>query len=146
MLSAESFGTVLKFAAVANPPPQRMPIYRARIRARTRARTRAGIRARTRARTRARIRARIRARTRARIRATTRARTRARTRAMTRARGLFLEAPGNYRARQAVLFSIPDGSFKSFENSKVKLLAKETKRTSLEVRTHPTFLETLTGP
>ena len=42
-----------------------------------------------------------------------------------------------------VLFSIPDGSFKSFENSKVKLLAKETKWTSLEVRTHATFLEIL---
>ena len=34
-------------------------------------------------------------------------------------------------------------SVKSFENSKVKLLAKETKWTSLGVRTHPTFLETL---
>ena len=31
-------------------------------------------------------------------------------------RGLFLEAPGNYRAREAVLFSIPEGSFKTFEN------------------------------
>ena len=30
--------------------------------------------------------------------------------------GPFLEAPGNYRARKAVLFSIPDGSFKTFEN------------------------------
>ena len=41
--------------------------------------------------------------------------------------GLFLEAPGNYRARWAVLFSIPDGSFKSFENYAVKLSDKETK-------------------
>ena len=46
-----------------------------------------------------------------------------------------------------------DGSFKSFENgtvlyfsvfiTPVQLSAKETKWTSLEVRTHPTFLETL---
>ena len=57
-------------------------------------------------------------------------------------RGSFLEAPGNYRARLAVLFSIPDRSFKSFENYTVKLPAKETNWTSLEVRTHPTFLET----
>ena len=35
------------------------------------------------------------------------------------------------------------GVSESFENSKVKLLAKETKWTSLEFRTHPTFLETL---
>ena len=35
------------------------------------------------------------------------------------------------------------GSFKRFENYTVKLLAKETKWTSLEVRAHPTFLETL---
>ena len=41
------------------------------------------------------------------------------------------------------LFSIKDGSFKSFENGTVKLSAKETKWTSLEVRTRPTFLETL---
>ena len=41
------------------------------------------------------------------------------------------------------LFSIPDGSFKSFENYTVKLLDKETKWTSLEVRTHPICLETL---
>ena len=66
-------------------------------------------------------------------------------------RGPFLEAPGNYRARWAVLFSIPDGSFKTFESCTVKLSAKETKWTSLEVRTHPSFLETLiskedTGP
>ena len=54
----------------------------------------------------------------------------------------FLEAPGNYRARKAVLFSIPDGSFKIFENYSVKLSAKQKKWTSLEVRTHPTFLET----
>ena len=37
------------------------------------------------------------------------------------------------------MFSIPGGSFKSFENYTVKLWAKETKSTSLEVRTHPTF-------
>ena len=49
--------------------------------------------------------------------------------------GPFLEAPGN--------FSIPDGSFKSFENCRVKVSAKETKWTYLEVRTRPTFLETL---
>ena len=41
------------------------------------------------------------------------------------------------------MFSINDGSFKSFENGTAKLLAKETKWASLEVRTHPTFLETL---
>ena len=39
--------------------------------------------------------------------------------------------------------SVKDGSFKHFENGAVKLLAKETKWTSVEVRTHPTFLETL---
>ena len=55
----------------------------------------------------------------------------------------FLEAPGNYRARQAVLLFILDSSFKKFENCTVKLSAKETKWTSLEVRTHPTFLENL---
>ena len=58
-------------------------------------------------------------------------------------RGPFLEAPGNYRARLAVLFSIPDGSFKRIENCTVKLSAKETIWTSLEVRIRPTFLETL---
>ena len=42
-----------------------------------------------------------------------------------------------------VLFFILDSSFKRFENCTVKLSAKETKWTSLEVRTHPTFLETL---
>ena len=52
--------------------------------------------------------------------------------------GPFLEAPGNYRP---VLFSIKDGSFKSFENCTVKLSAKELKWPSSEVRTHPTFLE-----
>ena len=57
--------------------------------------------------------------------------------------GPFLDAPGNYRARYAVLFSILGGSFKSFENGTVKLSAKETKWTSLEVRTQPRFLETL---
>ena len=41
------------------------------------------------------------------------------------------------------MFSILEGSFKSFENYTVELLANETKWTSLEVRTHPTFLETL---
>ena len=56
-----------------------------------------------------------------------------------RFRGPFLEAPANY----PVLFSIPDRNFKSSENYTVKLSAKETKWTSLEVRTHPTFLEIL---
>ena len=52
-------------------------------------------------------------------------------------RGPFLEAPGNYWARQAVLFFILDSSFKRFENCTVKLSANETKWTSLvEVRTH----------
>ena len=51
-------------------------------------------------------------------------------------RGPFLETSCN-------LFSIPDGSFKSFESFKVKVSAKETKWTSLEFRTPPTFLETL---
>ena len=41
------------------------------------------------------------------------------------------------------MFSILEGSFKSFENHTVELLANETKWASLEVRTHPTFLETL---
>ena len=41
------------------------------------------------------------------------------------------------------MFSILEGSIKSFENYTVELLANETKRTSLEVRTHPTFLEIL---
>ena len=41
------------------------------------------------------------------------------------------------------MFSIKDGSFKSFENDTVKLLAKETKWASLEVRTQHTFLESL---
>ena len=41
------------------------------------------------------------------------------------------------------MFSIPDGSFNRFKNSTVKLSAKETKWTSLEVRTHSAFLETL---
>ena len=59
--------------------------------------------------------------------------------------GPFLEAPGSYRARLAVLFFIleVDSSFKRFENCTVKLSAEETKWTSLEVRTHPTFLENL---
>ena len=35
-----------------------------------------------------------------------------------------------------------DAYFKSFENYAVKLSAKETKWTSLELRTHPTFIET----
>ena len=39
------------------------------------------------------------------------------------------------------LFSFPF-QIRSFENYTIKLLAKETKRTSLKVRTHPTFLET----
>ena len=62
---------------------------------------------------------------------------------LSEARGPFLEAPGNYRAREAVLFFILEESFKCFENYTVELLANETKWTSLEVRTHPTFLETL---
>ena len=41
------------------------------------------------------------------------------------------------------MFFILDSSFKRFENYTVKLSAKETKWTSLEVRTHPTFLENL---
>ena len=48
-----------------------------------------------------------------------------------KSRGPFLEAPDNYRARKAVLFSIPDGSFKTFENYAVEFSAKETKWTSL---------------
>ena len=48
---------------------------------------------------------------------------------------------GNYRALYAVLFSILAGSFKIFENGAVKLSASETIWTSLEVRTHLTFLE-----
>ena len=40
------------------------------------------------------------------------------------------------------MFSIKDGSFKSFENGVVKLSLKVTKRTSVEVRTLPTFPET----
>ena len=42
-----------------------------------------------------------------------------------------------------LLFSIKDGSFKSFEIYTVKLSAKETKWPSSEVRTHPTVLKTL---
>ena len=41
------------------------------------------------------------------------------------------------------MFFILDSSFKRFENCTVKLSAKETKWTSLEVRTHPTFPENL---
>ena len=41
------------------------------------------------------------------------------------------------------MFSIKDGSFNSFENGTVKLLAKEIKWASLEVRTQHTFLENL---
>ena len=41
------------------------------------------------------------------------------------------------------MFFILDSSFKRFENCIVKLSAKETKWTSLEVRTHPTFRENL---
>ena len=41
------------------------------------------------------------------------------------------------------MFSIKDGSSKRFENGTVKLLAKETKWASLEVRTQHTFLENL---
>ena len=57
--------------------------------------------------------------------------------------GPFLEAPGHYRARSAVLVFILDSSFKRFENWTVKFSAKETKWTSLEVKTHLTFLENL---
>ena len=41
------------------------------------------------------------------------------------------------------MFSVKDGSFNSFENGTVKLLAKETKWALLEVRTQHTFLENL---
>ena len=41
------------------------------------------------------------------------------------------------------MFFVLDSSFKRFENCTVKLSAKETKLTSLEVRTHPTILENL---
>ena len=41
-----------------------------------------------------------------------------------------------------VKLRVSDESFKRFENCTVKLSAKETKWTSLEVRTHATFLET----
>ena len=41
------------------------------------------------------------------------------------------------------MFFILDSSFKRFENCTVKVSAKETKWTSLEVKTHPTFLENL---
>ena len=41
------------------------------------------------------------------------------------------------------MFFILDSSFKRFENCTVRLSAKETKWTSLEVKTHPTFLENL---
>ena len=40
-------------------------------------------------------------------------------------------------------FFVLDSSFKRFENCTVKLSAKESKCTSLEVRTHPTILENL---
>ena len=42
-----------------------------------------------------------------------------------------------------MLFFILDSSFKRFEDCTVKLSAKETKWTLLEVRSHPTFLENL---
>ena len=41
------------------------------------------------------------------------------------------------------MFFILDISFKRFENCTVKLSAKETKWTSLDFKTHPTFLENL---
>ena len=41
-----------------------------------------------------------------------------------------------------VKLRVSDESFKRFQNCTVKLSAKETKWTSLEVRKHPTFLET----
>ena len=59
------------------------------------------------------------------------------------AQGPVSQSSGNYGARYAVLISVKDGSFKRFENGGVKLLAKQTKWTSMEVRAHPTFLETL---
>ena len=56
----------------------------------------------------------------------------------------FLEAP--VITGPVKLFCFPFQmrvSLKSFENCKVNLSAKETKWTSLEVRTQPNFLETL---
>ena len=53
---------------------------------------------------------------------------------------LPVKAPSNYRLSCFVSHS---KSFISFENGTVKLSAKETKWISLEVSTHPTFLETL---
>ena len=44
-----------------------------------------------------------------------------------RTRGPFIEAPGNYRACEAVLFSIPEGSFKSFECYTEKLSGQNTR-------------------
>ena len=41
------------------------------------------------------------------------------------------------------MFFILDSSFKRFENCTVTFSAKETKWTSLEVKTHSTFLENL---
>ena len=41
------------------------------------------------------------------------------------------------------MFFFLDSSFKRFENCTVSLSAKETKWTSLQVRTHPTFLGNL---
>ena len=60
----------------------------------------------------------------------------------TRPRGPCLEAPGNYRAPLSCFVFHSRGSFKRFENCTVKLSAKETKWTSSEVKTRPTFLET----
>ena len=60
-----------------------------------------------------------------------------RTKAAKGPRARFSKLPG------PVLFSILEGASKRFENSTVKLSAKETKWTSSEVGTRPIFLETL---
>ena len=54
----------------------------------------------------------------------------------------FSELPVITGPVKLCFYPILDGSFKGFENCTVKLSAKETKWTLLEVRTHPTFLET----
>ena len=53
-----------------------------------------------------------------------------------------LKAPGNYRTRSAVLLSIPDGSFKKVLKIIQQSYQLKKQWTSLEVRTHPTFLKT----
>ena len=62
---------------------------------------------------------------------------------ITQAWGQFLEAPGNYRAPLSCFVFHSRGSFKRFEKCTVTLSATETKRTLSEVRSRPTFLETL---